>query len=191
MDIGVVVPGDGLEQHGGWIAVLVPTGVIRACITARLIIGRWQAAVGADQGLGKIVSSGVDVVRLDGDDFCGSGLEAMKGRVIRVLSVMRLGSGEDVLRSHVEFHESLDLNFSFVVVGSDVLGAKEAGFLSGIEVKLDWGGGFEFGVDQGAEDFHGIDGAGTILARWNEVLITAIKRDSKQHTSSAPGARPS
>ena len=41
MDVRVVVPGDGLEQHGGGIAILVPAGVVRAGVSARLIIGGW------------------------------------------------------------------------------------------------------------------------------------------------------
>jgi len=62
-------------------------------------------------------------------------------------------------------------------VKGNCLGANETDFLSSIEMELDWGGRFERGVDQGTEDFHGIDGAGTILTRRSEVSITAIKRD--------------
>ena len=88
---------------------------------------------------------------------------------------MRPEGNEDVLCSHIEFHESLDLRFRLVVLGSDGLRAKEAGFLAGIEMELDWGGGSECGIDQGTEDFNGIDGAGTILTGRNEVSISVIK----------------
>ena len=79
MDIGVIVSGDGLEQHGSGVAVLVPAGMVRARVTARGIVGGGQFAVGADQGLGECVGPAVDVVSLDGDDLGGSGLEAMGG----------------------------------------------------------------------------------------------------------------
>ena len=55
--------------------------------------------------------------------------------------------------------------------------AKEAGFLAGIEMELDRGGGLEVGVDQCTEDLDSIDGAGPILTRRNEVSITVIKCD--------------
>ena len=178
VDVGVVFPGDSLEQHGGGIAVLIPAGVVRAGVPTRLIVGRWQAAVGPNQGLGKIVGPTVDVVRLEGNDLGGSGLEAMKGMVINVRSLMRPESGEDILSGHVEFHESLDLDSSFIVVGGNLLGAKETGFLSGIEMELDRGGGVELvAADQGTEDLHGIYGAGAILTRRNQFSITAINED--------------
>jgi len=79
--------------------------------------------------------------------------------MISVRSLIGLENGEDVLRGHVKFHESLDLDFGFVVVFGDSLRAKESGFLASIEMELDWGGGFECGVDQSTEDLHGIDGA--------------------------------
>ena len=85
--------------------------------------------------------------------------------MISVCSLTRTESGEDVLCSHIEFHESLDLDVSFVVVVRDFLRAKQPGFLSGIEMELDWGGGLEGRVDQGTEDLHGIDSTGTILTR--------------------------
>jgi len=39
VDGWVVVPGDSLEQHGGGISVLVPTGVVGAGVPTRLIVG--------------------------------------------------------------------------------------------------------------------------------------------------------
>ena len=163
MDLGVVVPGDSLEQHGSGVAVLVPTGVVGAGVTASGIIGGGQAAVGGDQGLGESVGPAVDVVTLDGDDLGGPGFEAVNALVISACSSTRPETGEDVLCSHVEFHESLDRSSSFTVAGSNGLGTKKAGFLAGIEVNLDWGGGFETRGDQGTEDFHGIDGTRAIL----------------------------
>jgi len=140
VDLGIVVPGDGLVQYGSGIAVLVPAGVIGAGVAARLIIGGGQPTVGADQGLGKSVGSTVNIVRLDSDDLGASGLEAIMRMVISVRSCMR---PEDVLCCHVEFHESLDLSFSFGVAGGDILRTKETSFLSGIEMELDRGGGLE------------------------------------------------
>ena len=79
MDVGIVVPGDSLEQHGGRITVLIPTGVIRAGVTTRLIVGGGQSAVCGDQGFCKLVGSAVDVVRFDSNDLGGSRFEAMSG----------------------------------------------------------------------------------------------------------------
>jgi len=165
VDLGVVVPGDSLEQHGSWVAVLVPASVVGAGVAASGIVGGGQAAVGADQGLGESVGSAVDVVTLDGDDLGGSGLEALNVLVISASSLMRPESGEDVLCSHVEFHESLDCSSSFIVASGNCLRTKETSFLTGVEVDLDWGGGFEARSDHGTEYFHGIDGTGTILNR--------------------------
>lgn len=91
VDLGVVVPGDSLEQHGSGVAVLVPASVVGTGIAASGIVGGWQAAVGADQGLGESVGPAVDVVTLDGDDLCGSGLEAVIALAISASSkrVMR------------------------------------------------------------------------------------------------------
>jgi len=85
--------------------------------------------------------------------------------VISVYSFMKLESGEDVLCGHVKFHESLDLSSSFLVAVGDILRTREAGFFSGIETELGWGGGFEAGLDQDTEDLDGVDGTGTILER--------------------------
>lgn len=60
---------------------------------------------------------------------------------------MRPESGEDTLCGHVEFHESLDLPFSLGVAGGNGLRAKETGFLTRIEMDLNWGGGLETGID--------------------------------------------
>jgi len=93
----------------------------------------------------------------------------MKGEMANVRSLTRPESGEDVLCSHVEFHESLDLNSRFVVVGSNGLRTQKTDFLASVEMELDWGGGLEFcGVDQSTEDLDGIDGSGTILTRRND-----------------------
>ena len=181
VDIGVVVPGDSLEQHGSRVAVLVPASVVGTGVAASGIVGGRQAAVGADQGLGESVGSAVDVVTLDGDDLCGSGLEAVIALAISASSLMRQKSDEDVLCSHIEFHESLDRSSSFIVTGSNCLRTKETGFLARIEVDLDWGGGFEARGDQGTEDLHGIDGPGAILTRRNSVSITVIKCDLEQN----------
>ena len=110
--------------------------------------------------------------------------------MISVRSLTRPESGENVLCSHIEFHESLDRSSSFIVAGSNGLGTKETGFLTGIEVDLDRGGRFEARGDQDTEDLHGIDGTGTILTGRN-VSMTVIKCDLEtKPTSSAPGARP-
>ena len=114
MNLGVVVPGNSLVQHGSGVAVLIPAGVVRAGVATRLIIGRGEVTVGANQGLGKLVGSAVNVVRLESDDLGSSRLEAME--VISVRPFKRPKSGEDVLRSHIKFHESLDLGFRLVVV---------------------------------------------------------------------------
>ena len=109
---------------------------------------------------------------------------------------MRPEDGEDVLRGHIEFHESLDLGLRLVVVARDCLRANETDFLSRIEMELDWGGGFECGVDQGTEDLHGIYGTGAVLTRQCEVSITAISWDlemtyvvSTWGTSGLPGCQ--
>jgi len=176
VDGRIVVPGDSLEEHGSGIAVLVPASMVRTGVPTRLIIGGWQTAVGANQGLGEFVGSAVDVVRLDGDDFFGSRLEAINGSAISVHSSARQEGGEDVLSSHVEFHESFNLDSSFVVMGGNLLRTEETGFLSGIEMELDRGGGLELvAADQGAEDLHGIHGTGTILTRRNQVSTTVME----------------
>ena len=163
MDIGVVVPGNSLEQHGGGVSILAPAGVVGTGVAARGIIGSGQTAVGADQGPGVIVGSAVDIVRLESDDFGGSRLEAVKKWMINVRTSTKPESREDVLCSHVKFHECFDIRFSFGVASSDGLRAKETGFLAGIEVDLDRGGGLEIRGDQGPENLNSVDGAGTVL----------------------------
>ena len=143
VDPGVVVPGDSLIKHGSGEAILVPAGVVRAGVTAGRVIGNGQLAVCADQRLCEGVCPAVDVVSLDGDNLGGSRLEAVKGQMISVCSLMRLESGENVLGRHVEFHESLDGSSSSRIVGGDGQGAEETGFLTGVEVDLDRGGGFK------------------------------------------------
>ena len=153
---------------------MIPAGVVRAGVPTRLIISGRQAAVGPNQGLGKLVGSTVNVVRLDSDDLCGSRLEATKKRAINVRSLTGSESDEDVLCGHIEFHESLDLGFRLVVVESNRLRANKTSFLSRIEMELDWGGGLECGINKGTEDLHDIYGAGTILARRNEISTSVI-----------------
>jgi hypothetical protein len=172
VDLGVVVSCDSLVQHGSGVAVLEPTGVVRAGVAATGIIGGGQLAVGVDQGLGEGVGSAIDVVSLEGDDLGGPRLEAVKGRMINGCSLMRPDSGEDVLGSHVEFHESLNCNPGIMVGRGDRLRAKETSFLTGVEVNLEWGGGLEAGFNQDTEDLNGIDGTGTILTGRNEGSIT-------------------
>jgi len=172
VDDGVVVSGYSLEHHGGWVSVLIPACVVRAGVATRGIVGGGQLAVGADQGPGESVGSAVDVVGLDGDDLGGSRLEAVKGWEISVCSLMRPGGGENVLGSHVELHESLDRSSGSGVAGGDSLGTEETGFLAGIEVDLEWGGGLEARGNQNTEDLHGIYGTGTILPGRNGVSIT-------------------
>ena len=171
MDIGVVVPGDSLIKHSSGEAILVPAGVVRAGVTAGRVIGNGQIAVRADQRLCEGVCPAVDIVSLGGDNLGGSGLEAVKGQMISVCSLMRLNSGENVLGRHVEFHEGLDGGSSFGVVGGDGQGAEETGFLTGVEVDLDRGGGFKARGNQHAKDLNCIDGTGAILARPNLVSI--------------------
>jgi len=191
VDLGVVFPSDSLEQHGSGVAVAVPAGVVRAGVTARGVVCGGQAAVGADQRLGKSVGSAVDVISLDSDDLGGSRLEAVNAWVIDACSSTRPEGGKDALCSHVEFHESLDLSSSGLVAGSNGLRAKEPSFLTGIEVDLYWGCWFEVRGDQGAEDLYDIDGTGTILTRRDDVSVIVIKYDLEtKRTSSAPGARP-
>lgn len=50
---------------------------------------------------------------------------------------MRSVSSENVLGSHIEFHESLDRGPGFGIAGGDGLRAKETNFLTRIEVDLD------------------------------------------------------
>ena len=78
MYVGVVISSDSLKQHSGLVATLVPAGVIRAGVAARLIIGGGQPTVGADQGLGKGIGFAADVVSLDGDNLGASRLETIK-----------------------------------------------------------------------------------------------------------------
>ena len=170
VDIGVVISGDSLMNYGSGEAVFVPTGVIRTGVAA-CVIGGGQFAVGADQGLGKRVCLAVDEVILNGNNLGCSRLEAVKTWMISVCSLMRLDSGENVLGRHVEFHESLDGSSSSGIVGGDGQGAEETGFLTGVEVDLDWGGWLKARGNQHAKDLNCIDDTGAILARPNRVSM--------------------
>ena len=115
----------------------------------------------------------------------------MNGWVINAFSLQRSRSSENILGSHVEFHEGFDRSSSSGVARGDGLGAKETRFLARIEVDLDRGGWLETRGNQSAEDLNGIDSTGTILSGRNEVSATDIKYDLETKcTSSAPGARP-
>jgi len=102
---------------------------------------------------------------------------------------MRTDGGEDVLGGHVELHESLNRGSSLGIAGGDGLRTKEAGFLSGIEVNLDWGCGLEAGGNQHSEDLNCIYSAGTILTRKKSAHGFGMNQETAR-TSSAPGARP-
>ena len=66
---------------------------------------------------------------------------------------------------------------ALTAVPGDSLGTEETGFLAGMEVDLDLGGGLESGVNQGAEDLKGVDDTGPILTGRNEVSIAGVTCD--------------